>query len=275
MIDRHPKSTVVLTLITFAASCLLMACGEEEEVGPPPTFDFPLEVEAKDTDDSPVAGVPVLLDDNVVGFTDANGVFRATINEHQGAFVRLSVEDAEGYTLITDNPHLESELRLTQGMDGQPRGVPTTLRVQLQSIVYEYLTWIDLDCDSKIDDKHCQGLPLLLDGEEVARTDAKGYAHFSFQGYPGEVRELAVVTPDPGEDQPTFQPANPTYEFELGADPMIFHVAETFTDPTVQDRPRRRRTRRPARTQPRQQQQQQQQPTQDEDTGVICLFGDC
>ena len=278
MINRHPNAVIALFSLALAGAFFLAACGGEEEVGPPPTFDFSLEVEATDVDDNPVSGVPVLVDEQLVGFTDAGGLFRATVNEVPGTLIHLAAESAEGYALMTENPRLESELRLTQGMDGQPRGVPTTLRVQLQSVVYDYMTWINVDCDSKIDDEHCKGLAILFEGEEIARTDSRGYAHFSFEGYPGETRELQVLTPEPGEDKPTFKPANPSYELELGANPVVFHVAESFTDPTVEERPRRRRTRRPARTQPRQQQQQQQtQPSdssQDSD-GVLCLFGDC
>ena len=263
------SASVGLLLVTMTA------CGGEEEQGPIPDFDYTIEVQATDLDDEPVAGVPVLLDDEVVGFTDASGVFQGVLQEQPDQVIRLSVDDVEGYR-ATDNDSLEQTLQVTRSLDGDYRGVPVTLRADFRSVLRENLTWIELECDDDLDDKYCRDLPISLDDEEIARTDEQGRAHFTFDSVPGEPHRVSIETPihDPNaDDSVRVEPANPVYDFELGADATIFHISEVFTDPDAEDEPAPRPRRR-ARPQPQSEPEPEPEPEPEEEQrrGPIDLF---
>ncbi len=230
--------------ILLALSFLFVpACGEEEEQ-PIPEFEFNLEVQAQDQDDDPLPGVPVLLDGEVIGLTDAEGEFHATLLEQPTVEIELAVGDLDGYHLPSDGSSTREELRLTQAIGGGYRGVPVSLRVNFQSVVSHQLVWVQIECDDGLDDDDCEGIPLLFDDEQVAVTDAHGYAYFALQGVPGDEHTLRLDTPPDDDDNPNFQPAQPTYVFEIPRDTNVFSIQETFEDPDAsRPAPRRRRAR--------------------------------
>lgn len=261
-----------LLFVAFVGS----ACGGEEVEQAVPTYDFTIEVEAIDREGHPVAGVPVLVDDNLVGHTDADGIFRAILHDEVGRWLHLAVDSPEGYRIAGNERQLETELQTTRGVDGAPRGLPVSLSVEFESVVFQHFVWVDVDCDDKLDDEHCAGLPVMLGDRELARTDARGFAHFSFEAVPGDVYDVSIETPthDPDDDDSVkFEPASPRFEIELDAEPTVFHLAQEFTDPTVEDRRPRRRTRRTRRTT----RPSSPSPTEADECdtgGVITLFGD-
>lgn len=262
------------TAIVAAAVVAILAwgCGSDEPEQPRelPFFDFPLEVETTDRAGHPVPGVPVLLDDQLVGFTDADGLFEARLNEQPTKTVRLSVDEPEGYRLTDDVTSTEAELQVAESLDGEYRGIPVTLRTELESTLYEYLVWVDLDCDDDLDDQYCQGVPVELDGEPRAYTDARGHTHFTFESRPAQSHQVALpITVDDDDDAPTIEPADPVFEFETGIDAAIFHISEQFTDPDAAAAPAPRPRR---RGQPRQPDPPQQEEEPEDTGGPIQLF---
>lgn len=256
------------------ATVLLVGCGEEEEQELP-FFDFPLEVEATDLTGDPVAGIPVLVDDRVVGFTDADGVFKATINEQPTVPIRLSVDETEGYRLADDEPYVEESLRIEETLGGgEYRGLPVSLRVNFETTLVEHLAWIDISCDDDLDDEYCESVPILLDDEQKVRTNQNGFAHFSFVGVPGDQHTITVDMPshDPDDDDSIkIEPDDTDHDIELSTEPTVFHVEEEFTDPDAGPtwRPR-------PRPQPQQQQQQESSADEsdddDDDGGIPTIF---
>lgn len=273
---RFHSASLPLHLLLIAALSLfsigvLAACGDDDDSDGPQqlTFDFPLEIETRTvTDQTPLSGVPVRIDGEVVGFTDADGKFAATMRDDAGKEIELAVDEIEGYTIIDNDDELPKmeKLQVKPSIEGEYRGIPIRLSVDLHSTLFEYLTWIELECDDQLDDEHCGELPVLVDGEEKVRTNHDGFAHFSFEAIPGETVEVSIDTSE--VDDITVEPASPTYQLELDREATIFHIAEEFTDPDARPapRPRRRAPRPTPRPQP------QPEPEEEEGDGVIPLF---
>ena len=270
--SRFVRQLAALIALSAGLALLFGGCGDSSSDAPRPTpkFDFTLEVEAKGDDGSPVAGVPIRLDGQVVGFSDANGVFRAILNEEPGKEIQLAVDNPEGYVVTTEDLPRTKPLQITRSLEGEYRGIPIRLPVELHSTRMEYLTWIELSCGRRVSDEHCADVPILLDGQEQARTNHQGIAHFVFQGIPGEEHEFRVAIPQ--SDSVNLQPSHPTYRAELERRTTVFHIAEEFSAPSARARPRPRPSPRPR---PQPQPQPQPDPTPEEDdsgSGVIPLF---
>lgn len=248
---RHGAALLAVAVAVTAVATF--GCGDETDDQPQmDEFDFPVEVEATDQEDEPVAGVPVLVDDRLVGFTDADGVFEATLSERPLETLRLSVEQPPGYRTVSDETSLEEQLQLVESLDGDIRGIPLTLRVQYESTLVEHLVWLDLDCEDGLDDEFCEDVPVILDDEPRSRTDRRGRAHFTFEGVPGEIHDVDIpITPRPDEpeddeddaeavddrDLPEIEPADPRYELRATSEPTVYHLQEQFTDPDARPTP--------------------------------------
>ena len=251
-ISRYSRRTslAILTLAMLFSS-LLLACGDSNPgpPPPPPEFEFGIEVLVTDPGDEPIAAVPVLLDGSVVGFTDANGRFEGSLIETPGIELELGVRELEGFRIRTE-PSAIHQLSVSRGLEGEYRGIPIALRAEMVSMHTEYLGWFTVSCDQHLDDKYCQNLPILLDGEEVGRTDQRGTAQFVFQGIPGKEVTFTIQTPDlnPAENI-MIEPRRPRFTVSLGHDAIIYRASQELSDPVArraaEQRPVRRAPRRP------------------------------
>ena len=107
------------------------------------------------------------------------------------------------------------------------------LKVKAKPTKVETILWIRAKCDDKIDNKHCSNLPIMLDGKEVGRTDALGRAHVKLDTIERSAHKLQIDTPtyDKEKDGSALMvPRDPEYTFDVGADPGVFYINETFTD---------------------------------------------
>src|SRR5690554_6558256 len=106
-------------LIAFSAA----GCGEAEQVAPPTPYDFEIAVMAVDSAENPVSKAPVILDGNLVGYTDQDGIYGATLTEFVGTEVTVSIGDMEAYFVsetrseehtseLQSRPHLVCRLLL-------------------------------------------------------------------------------------------------------------------------------------------------------------------
>lgn len=227
-----------LALLTIG---LFTACGEEEKQGPPPDAQFNLEVTARDTSDNPVARVPVLVDQKVVGYTDQDGVYKASLTDKPGNELTLAVGELEGYRWLTEPVTISETLRLNSA----GIGIPISLNVQGESRKKEYLVWARIQCDDTLDNKICEGRPVKMNGTEVARTDEFGHAHFTLTEVPQQKLKITIDTPDsnPLTDDVVVHPEDPTYEVALGLESQIFLVEEEFTNARVEEAPKKKKRR--------------------------------
>lgn len=245
----HAKTLLIGLL--FMTTAALSACGGEEKKAAPSTYKFPLEVSASDTNKEPVAGARVLVDGTAVGYTDRDGLFQAALTEQVGAEVTVSVEPPDGFKLDGDATTTQ-KMSLTENMTGKgKKRVPVSLQAQLASTRKDYLLWVDLQCDETLDSGQCIDVPLMIDGEEVARTNEQGIAHLTVERVPASTLNISIDTPEyDGEDEDEawkMKPADSEWSVDLGTDSQVLVIEQAFTDPAAADRAEARARRRAAR----------------------------
>jgi hypothetical protein len=275
-----------LTTSILAASVALFVvtgCGPEEPKGPPPTYDFEIQVDTqlkdKDQKRDPLPGVPVNINGKQVGFTDGTGRFRAVLNEQAGKEVTISLGKVDGYRFDSDTKVTE-KLQVKKSLDGNKmRGVPVLLNARAFSTRQTYYVWVHANCEHEyLEATACADLPVLRGDEVVMRTDRTGHAYFPITASSGKQVEVTIDTPtkqetiqaakDRGDTNPegfTMRPQDPTYQFKLGYEPKAFVLKEDFKDPEAEKEAERRAAAR--RRRQRQQQQQQQQQAEEESSG--------
>ncbi|TDP62006.1 hypothetical protein DFR33_11522 [Bradymonas sediminis] len=230
----------ILLLAGVMLGCV-SACGEAEQVEAPSAYDFEVQVAVADENQRPVAKAPVVLDGNIVGYTDRDGIYQATLNEYVNTEVSLAIGEIEGY-VVPETAQTITTLQRVKTIDGFSNS-PVRLQTNLQSIRNDYLVWIDIECGEEIDAEVCQKFPIKFNGEEVAKTDAEGRAHFDFKGIPEQTVTLQIDTPKymPKQGHTTddfyeITPANPTYEITLGLASEVLTINQKFGDPKAAER---------------------------------------
>lgn len=222
------------SILTISA----VACGEDPPPAPPSKYDFPIEVQAEDSNRNPLAKVPVTIDGGVVGYTDADGKFTASLNELAGNAVTVGVQDIDGYRFPEGSVSVTENLRVTT-VNGEESGVPVFLQVTGEPLRKDYFVWVRANCEKGLETDACADLPVKLNGEEVGKTNRFGYAHFAFQDVPQNDVEIVIETGSEAD----YKPANPLYAMTLNLDSHVYLIDETFADPEFQERkPRRRRS---------------------------------
>lgn len=232
-------------LLSFLAATLalsaLAGCGEEPQPEAPTPHDFELTVSAEDSDGNAVVKAPVLLDEQLIGHTDKDGFYRATVTDLAGTQITLGIGKMSGY-LVPDSATTQTTLNRVHTIDGFSN-TPVQLRAVLESARHDYLVWLKVKCAAEVADKHCQDMPVLKDGEEIARTDKDGHAHFELKGVPDETIELGLKTPtNPTDDDSKsaevfdIKPENPTFSVTLGHSAEVLVLEQTFSDPIAAER---------------------------------------
>ena len=248
---KRTPTTAAALLSRCAAGWLLMLCAggcnpPPPRIQVPPPMEFPVRVEVVDQSDQPVAKVPVLLDGTLVGYTDRGGRFEGVLQERPNFFkAHLSLGTIEGYRFPGGAPPvIEDKLQVTKGMDGKTSGVPLELKARLDSTKNDYLVWVEAACGTNLDQEKCANLPVTLDGEEVARTNDLGIAHFVLHEVPGRELTLGLDTPEKSKEV-VFEPADPVYQVALNTEAAeILLVNASFENGAEIKKPTRRRSRR-------------------------------
>lgn len=230
-------------LMIGAAALLFSACGDDGPPPPPARAQFPLDISAFDIDGHPLAKVGVLIDGKVVGYTGADGKFAATLTERPGAEVTLGVGAFEGYHWAKGENITE-----TLKLNSTERPIPVSLQAVAESRLKDYMVWVKITCDSNMPNDFCVGRPVSVNGQERAKTDAFGYAHFLVNDVPGAIAKIVIDTPtaNPLTDKVMAVPADPTYNVTLDLEPQVYVIEETFTNAlATKPRPTSRRSSRP------------------------------
>lgn len=234
---------VVITMVATAA------CGEEEKKAAPQVGQFKLEVSVTDETEQPVAKAPVIFDGKTVGYTDKDGLFQAVLTEKFGTEVSVAVGKMDAY-FVPEEAQTTVTLKRAKTLEGG-MNTPINLNATVRSARKDYLVWVETECGEYLDDAKCQDLPVMFNGEEVARTDENGKAHFDFEGVPEETAKVSIKTPKyepkPDDDEDAayvMKPADPSYDVKLGLESEVLVIKERFADPVAAERAKKKAERR-------------------------------
>jgi hypothetical protein len=211
-----------LMIVVTLATGVLASC--DDEPAAPPRYPFTFLTHA---DGDGLEGVQVTVNNSPVGVTNGEGVLRVDLTGPEGAPVRVSAVCPDGHRSIEDAQ--VHNLRRVQSLDPATaaRGIEVTFACppEHRSAVVVVRT-------------HDQvGLPIMLDGREVARTDGSGAAHLAVVMTPGTAFQVLVDT----RHNERLRPRSPTQTFTVPDHDDIFLVDQRF----VEEAPPRRVRRRP------------------------------
>lgn len=175
-----------------------------------------------------LGNVRVAIDGLSAGETDSNGLLRTTINGKHGQRFQVEHDCPHGHLA----PSAPKFLRL-RSFDPVAEPQADALRITLKCQPEERHAVFIVRAENGA------GLPVLLNGENVARTNLSGLAHFSTSARPGTD---FIVELDTGS-RPQLSPQRPKHLRTLPDANEIFVVNQSFDVRKAPRRPGRRRTR--------------------------------
>jgi hypothetical protein len=168
----------------------------------------------------------VFIDGEAVGESNSDGRVATEIHGKSGQQLRISHDCPEGHRAPSELKTLR--LRAFEGVDrSQPHAMEITLRCRPLKRLAAFVVRASNGPD----------LPVLLDGQRVARTNGSGVAHFSIRGAPGTEYTVELET----AERPRLLPRSPTHLFILPNADEIFVINQAFK---VENEPPRRGRRR-------------------------------
>lgn len=202
--------------VTPLVLLLLCACGADRA---PVQVDVTIHTEADPG--VPLAGVAVSAAGSPIGVSDAEGQLSASLSGELGASVPLQASCPAGHR--EGRIGASVVLRPVFDVTGAARRLDVTLGCPPASRSGVVVIRAGGDAPRA-------GLPVLLDGREVATTDASGVAHVSVRMAPGEAFQIQLST---ATIAPMLRPSNPVTRFSFRDEDEIFVLDQSF----VEDRP--------------------------------------
>lgn len=228
---EHRRIVRAQTLALIAACGLAAAsCGE---AAPEPTY--PVTFMASSDPGVPLAGVQVSTSAGVVGSTSADGTLRVELHGAEGASVPVTATCPEGYRA----PEPVSPLILRRVID-LATGNTTALQVSLSCRPTSRHGVVIVRAGGE---GPREGIPVLIDGREVARTDRSGVAHVALDLEPGVGFQVQLAT---ATVAPMLRPTDPTMPFTFPDHDEVFIFDRPFDTDVPPPEPRRARRRRAA-----------------------------
>ena len=200
---------------------LALACGGTQG---PTTSSFAVTFTAEADQGVPLEGVVIAANGAAIGTSDPDGIVQTMIRGPEGTEVQIQYECPEGFRPAEDAKILR--LRRFHSLDPS---VQSGLHMRVNCIPERRRAAFVIRTGQP-------DLPILLDGEPVARTDANGVAHLVREAAPGTAFRLKIDT----SSNPRLRPQEPGMQFELGDRDEVFAWDQRFEV----ERPRRRRRRR-------------------------------
>jgi hypothetical protein len=193
--------------------------------------DFTLAFHAS-CDDEPVDDVAISVNGSQSGRTDGDGILHITVTGEEGQALPLHVECPDSYRRA-EAPNVVRLLTI-RGFDSEQSSLHRVIPVQC--VPRERIAAVVVRAPE------APGVPVLLYGEEVARTDSSGVAHLEVQLPPHNRFALELDT----REHPRLRPQNPTKSFRVPDREEIFLFEQPFAvapEPRPAKRQRRRRRR--------------------------------
>lgn len=211
----------------LVALVALAACGD-----PPPPPRFPVTFTAVADPGEGLAGVQLTANGAPIGTTGADGRLHVDLTGPEGSPVQIGATCPEGHRPPTTLPLIT--LRHVISLD------PTTAALGLQvSVACPPAQRHGVVVVRAGGDQSHPNVPVLIDGREVARTDASGVAHVALDMQPGQSFQVLLAT----ADFPNLRPQSPRQSFTFPDGDDLFVFDQQFA---VEEPPRARvRRRRP------------------------------
>lgn len=169
---------------------------------PPPEAPFPVTFETVSDPGVPLAGVLLRAAGRDVGATDTNGRLTLELEGVEGAVVAIEATCPAGHR----PPSAISPLILRRTVD-LTTGAPAILRVSVTCAPELRHGVVVLRAGG---DGVREGIPVLVDGVEMARTDRSGVAHVALERAPGTTVSVMLAT---STVLPDVTPRDPTMPF--------------------------------------------------------------
>jgi hypothetical protein len=210
-----PKLSRFAALPIFAGALSVFlgaGCGEE---APPPSY--PVIFVANSDPGVPLAGVQVLANGGAIGATAADGTLSVELSGVEGSSVAVAATCPEGYR----PSEAISPLILRRVIDLATGGT-ASLHVTLNCRPANRHGVIIVRAGGE---GPREGIPVLIDGREVARTDRSGVAHVALDMSPGSAFQVQLAT---ATVAPMLRPTDPTMPFTFPDRDEVFVFDRPF-----------------------------------------------
>lgn len=218
MVERAPpdereldmrKVSILLLGIPFMAG----ACGD-----PPPPPRFPVTFTAVSDPGVPLAGVTMTANGAAIpGETGADGVLRVFLSGPEGSPVQIGARCPEGHREADDLPLIT--LREVVGLDPAARDRGLEVGVRCRPLQRHGVVVVRAHGEQPQ-----PNVPVMIDGREVARTDASGVAHVPLDMPPGASFQVLLAT----ASLPNLRPQDPRLSFTFPDDDEVFVFDQPF-----------------------------------------------
>lgn len=202
-------------------AALLLGCLGHSCTPPP---DFTVEVTATTEQGSAFSGLSVRINGRDRGITPASGTLVTNEMGKVGGKLNLEFEPPPNYIATPK----EVSLLLQRQVDATGRRIPLRASVKVQSQQVEYAVLVKTNIAN---------LPVTLNGEERARTNACGAALVTLVDQPSAKLTLMLST----AKRPYIMPQNPQTFITLGSASEVLQWEPTITEKTPPPPPPRPR----------------------------------
>lgn len=209
-----------IVLVSLSA----FACEE-----PPPPPVFPMTFLAESDPGVPLGGVTVTVAGAEPAQTSADGSVRLELSGEEGTSVPVTATCPAGYR--APPPLSPIVLRQTVGVGGAPA---PGFRVSI-SCLPETRQGVVVIRAGGTGTATRAGLPVMIEGREVARTDSSGTAHVSLNMAPGQSFQVLLAT---ATASPMLRPQDPQLTFVFPDANEIFAFDENFDEEAPPPPPR-------------------------------------
>lgn len=211
------RTLILLVTVGVATSC-------QATPAPAPAIDMVFAVESDPG--LRLGQARISVDGRVLGETDSKGLLRTKVYGRPGQQLRVEHDCPDGHDAPPEAKLLR--LRSFEGLGEHDLGaLEITLKCRPQQRLAVFI----------VRAKKGANLPVLLDGQIVAQTNASGVAQFSTSAVPGTDFIVELDT----RNQPKLRPQRPSHLMTLPDANEVFVVNQSFD---VRKEPKRRGSRR-------------------------------
>ncbi len=226
---RSRARWVVSSFAMFGLAVALPACEE-----PPPPAHYPVTFTAESDPGQALAGVALTIAGAPQGQTATDGTLRIELTGDEGTAVPVAAACPAGYRDAA--PLSPIVLRTTVGVAGS---VAPGLRVTISCLPSSRRGVVVVRAGGTGVASRA-GLPVMIEGREVARTDTSGVAHVSLDMAPGQSFQVLLAT---ATASPFLRPQDPQLTFVFPDSDEIFVFDQPFGE-DIPPPPTRRHVRR-------------------------------